>query len=74
MDQIVRKLQNPDNLYSDKGSMEIIGTMRRLAHDHRIKPRATWKDIPADKRWSPEAALHTAGELEITDQKRIFRG
>ena len=31
MDQIIRCLDEPDKLFSDKGSMEIIGSIRRLA-------------------------------------------
>jgi len=66
MDQIMRHTDCPENIYSYKGSMEVIGSIRRLAANHRLKPRTTWGEISSDKRWSGESALGIAEELEAS--------
>jgi hypothetical protein len=66
MDQIIRGTESPENIYSSRGSMEVIGSIRKLAWNHRLTPRPTWRDISLDKRWSTESALGIAEELEIS--------
>jgi hypothetical protein len=72
MDLIMRDLDGPEKIFSDKGSMEIIGSIRRLAREHRMEPRLTWRDIDHGRRWSSEVALSTAEDLEVMRSKRVI--
>jgi hypothetical protein len=64
MDQIIRDTTAPENIYSSRGSMEVIGSIRKLVWTHRLIPRETWREINHDKRWCSEAALCVAEDLE----------
>jgi hypothetical protein len=64
MDQIIRDVRVPENIYSLKGSMEVIGSIRKLVWAHRLIPRETWRETAHDKRWCSEAALSVAEDLE----------
>ena len=66
MDQIIRDSPVPENIYSPRGSMEVIGSIRKLARTHRLIPRETWREISHDKRWCSEAALAVAEDLELS--------
>jgi hypothetical protein len=68
MDQIIRDTRAPESIYSARGSMEVIGSIRKLVWAHRLRPRDTWRDIAHDKRWCTETALSVAEDLEKSRQ------